>query len=38
MYDDFTAHTCWFLMTKDITLRIKFSTPSVNKFDNLSYS
>jgi hypothetical protein len=32
MYDDFTAHICWFRMTKDITLRIKF-TPNVNKLD-----
>jgi hypothetical protein len=26
-YDDFTAHTCWFLMTKGTTLRITFLPP-----------
>jgi hypothetical protein len=35
MYDDFTADTCWFLMTKEIALRIKFSTPNVNKTELL---
>lgn len=35
MYHDFTAHACWFLITKDITLKIKFSTPSVSKFDQV---
>jgi hypothetical protein len=35
MFDDFTAHTCWFLMAKDNTLRINFSTPIVNKFEQL---
>jgi hypothetical protein len=35
LYDDFIAHTCWFLITKDITLRIQFSAPSVNKFDQI---
>jgi hypothetical protein len=35
MYGGFSADTCWFLMTKEITLRIKFSAPNVHKFDQL---
>jgi hypothetical protein len=35
MYVDFTAHTCWFLMVKDFTLRINFSAPNVSKFEHL---
>jgi hypothetical protein len=35
MYNDFTAHARWFLITEYVTLRIKIFTPSVNKFDEL---
>jgi hypothetical protein len=35
VYDDFTAHTCWFLKIRDITLRVNSSTPNANKFDQL---
>jgi hypothetical protein len=36
MYDDdSTAHTCWFLITEEIILRIEFSAHGVNKFDQL---
>jgi hypothetical protein len=35
MCDDFSAHTCWFLIPEDITLRMKFSTPCVYKFYQL---
>jgi hypothetical protein len=32
-YDDFTAHTCLFLTTKDISLRTDSSTHNVYMFD-----